>query len=149
MFLDDKKGGEVRHLNVLRESTTPPASRCNHRRKGAWCALALAVWAVSPLASAQTCGFLGERNVKSYWLEGSVGMVVVPTEPFANPSSCTRSDQMFVLSNNPQYKNAVAAVIHSMASGVPIQVYACGCHAYWSNQTWPIAGALGVGGAPK
>lgn len=139
----------MRHLNVIREFVAFQAFRFDHRRMGARHALALAALCVSPLASAQTCGFLGERQIKSYWLEGSVGMVVVPTEPFANPSSCTRSDQMFVLSNNPQYKNAIAAVIHSMASGLPIQVYACDCHTYWSNQTWPIAGALGVGGAPR
>lgn len=110
--------------------------------------LALALLVGTSMAQAQSCGFIGQRTVKSYWFEGNVGMVIVPTQPFDNPAGCTKSDQVFVLVSQPQYKQVVAAVMHSMSTNTPIQGYGCGCHTYWSNQTWPIVNSLGVGGGP-
>lgn len=136
-------------LKVLRARRALANHRRTFRRIAAPITLALLGSLSASSVSAQSCGFVGERQVKSYWIEGSVGLVIVPTEAFANPTACLRSDQMFVLSNNPQYKNILASVMHSMATGTPIQAYACGCHTYWSNQSWPIAVSFGVGGAPR
>lgn len=100
-------------------------------------------------ANAESCGFIGLRSVKSYWVEGSLGFVIVPIQTFDNPTACTRSDQAFVLSSNPQYKQILASAMLAMASGTPMQAYACGCQTYWSGQSWPIIASFGVGGSPQ
>lgn len=100
-------------------------------------------------AQAQSCGFVGLRTIKSYWIEGNTALVVVPTQDFDNPTGCTRFNQAFVLTSNPAYKPILAAVMQAMATNTPIQAYACGCHTYWSGLNWPIIGGLGVGGGPQ
>ena len=147
--IDKDEGGEVQNLKVLFALSETHGAHRALRQSIVASMLALSASLLPHSALAQTCGFLGERQVKSYWFEGTVGMVIVPSEVFANPSSCLRSDQTFVLASNPQYKNIVAAVVHSMSTGVPVQAYTCGCHTYWSNLSWPIAVAFGVGGAPR
>jgi hypothetical protein len=98
---------------------------------------------------AQSCGFVGLRSIKSYWVEGGVGLIVVPVQTFDNPTACTKFDQAFVLTSNPQYKQILASAMLSLSTGTPMQAYACGCQSYWGGQTWPIITSFGVGGSPQ
>lgn len=99
-------------------------------------------------ANAQSCGYVGLRHIQSYWIEGGLGLVVIPTQAFDNPSACTRSDKLFVLATHPQYKSILSTVMLAVSNNTPIQAYGCECHTYWAGQSWPSVGAFGFGGSP-
>lgn len=110
-------------------------------------ALAIAL-ATAQSSSAQTCGFVGERRVKHFWIENGLGLVVVPTQNFDNAMACTRPTQAIIVQSHPLYKQMHASVMMAMATGTPINGYACECQSAW-NQTYPVILNLGVGGTPQ
>lgn len=99
---------------------------------------------ISSASSFAAEGSLGARTVKSYWLEGDVFILVTPTTAFANPTGCTDSGGAIIPLSNPNYKMMLAAVIHAMTTGAPMNMYASGCFSYWGH-AYPQVYALGVG----
>jgi len=107
--------------------------------------LAAILFTCTAAAEAQSCGMIGLRVIKGYWIESNVAVVIRPVQNFANPSGCTKTDMAFVSASHPAYKSMLAAVMQAMASGAPLQGYTCGCKAYWGSDTWPLIDSLGVG----
>jgi hypothetical protein len=131
-------------------SRSQPRPLRSHRRVGRAVAhwvravVAVACMAGAMSASAQTHGSSGIRHVKGYWFEQGLGMVIRPTQPFANPMGCTHGDYIWVLETNSSYKQMVAAVIHAKASNTPIAAWITDCKTFWAGQSAPVVHALGV-----
>ncbi len=106
-------------------------------------------WGIVFSASAQTCGFLGQRTIKGFWIENGLGLVVTPTQNFDNAAACTKTVQAIVLQSHPLYKQMHASVMMAMATGTPINAYGCGCQAAWNNDTYPLIVNFGVAVTPQ
>ncbi|MFD2452190.1 hypothetical protein [Ideonella paludis] len=86
-------------------------------------------------ASQAEQAFLGERLIKTYWLENSSYLVVTPTQPFDTANGCDVKTSAIISVSEPHFKYVMATVMQSMATGKSIQIYAVDCFTAWGVGT--------------
>lgn len=87
----------------------------------------------------------GPRILKNVKIEGDQWILLIPSEPFANPDGCGRSDAAIIRFSDASRDAKLAMALSALAAKQKVQIYFTGCvDTHWGF-SFPYAYSIVIG----